>query len=200
MEWLIRLDERLFLALNSSGVPSTDLLFTIITYGGHGLVLAFLVIVPMALFDRQKLRAHLAAMILSVVIGALAVEIVKSVAQRDRPVRHFAAAENPNAQVVRMPFHHLYTRSFPSGHTQTAFGTATYLTLLYPSLGVPIMGSAMLVGISRIYLGVHFPLDVLVGALFGIGFSVGGFRLLPGAFKDGRVRSCVQRRSKSRPR
>ena len=61
--------------------------------------------------------------------------------------------------------------SFPSGHTSVAFTTATSLTLAYPKwyVYVPAFLWAGAVGYSRMHLGVHYPSDVLVGALIGSG-------------------------------
>jgi membrane-associated phospholipid phosphatase len=58
--------------------------------------------------------------------------------------------------------------SFPSGHAMTAFATAGAVAVLAPRLRWPILALAALIGFSRVYLGVHFWLDVLVGGLFGL--------------------------------
>lgn len=61
--------------------------------------------------------------------------------------------------------------SFPSGHTSVAFSTATSLYLAYPKwyVAVPAFAYAASVGYSRMYLGVHYPTDVLAGAVIGAG-------------------------------
>ncbi len=64
--------------------------------------------------------------------------------------------------------------SFPSGHTAFAFGTATSLSLAFPKWYViaPSYLFAGAVGYSRMYLGVHYPSDVLGGIIVGVGSSL----------------------------
>ena len=63
--------------------------------------------------------------------------------------------------------------SFPSGHAMSAFAVAAAIALLAPRLRWPVLGLAALIGFSRVYLGVHFWLDVLAGAALGITIGVG---------------------------
>jgi undecaprenyl-diphosphatase len=58
--------------------------------------------------------------------------------------------------------------SFPSGHTAAAFVIATIISHFLPALRMPVYSWALLVGFSRIYLGVHYPTDILAGLVIGI--------------------------------
>jgi membrane-associated phospholipid phosphatase len=84
--------------------------------------------------------------------------------KRERPFVTYPDIINKSGKPTEDP-------SFPSGHTSTAFATATALSLEYPKWYViaPSYVYAGTVAYSRMYLGVHYPSDVLVGALIGTG-------------------------------
>src|SRR2546427_466277 len=63
--------------------------------------------------------------------------------------------------------------SFPSGHTAASFAAATALAVFYPSAAPLTFSLATGVGLSRVYLGHHFPSDVAVGAMVGGGIGTG---------------------------
>ncbi|MGL2994627.1 phosphatase PAP2 family protein [Flavobacterium sp. TSSA_36] len=69
--------------------------------------------------------------------------------------------------------------SMPSGHTSIAFATATSLSMAYPKwyVIVPSFGWATAVGYSRMHLGVHYPTDVMAGALIGSGSAYLSYKI-----------------------
>jgi undecaprenyl-diphosphatase len=64
--------------------------------------------------------------------------------------------------------HTPHTGAFPSGHSASAFACATVIAWASPRLAVPAFVLAALVAWSRVYVGVHWPLDVLGGAALGV--------------------------------
>jgi diacylglycerol kinase family enzyme/membrane-associated phospholipid phosphatase len=69
--------------------------------------------------------------------------------------------------------------SFPSGHAAAAFAFSTGVALEKPAVGVPLLGLAGVVAYSRVYVGVHYPSDVVGGALIGAGVAIATRRLWP---------------------
>jgi undecaprenyl-diphosphatase len=63
--------------------------------------------------------------------------------------------------------------SFPSGHTLHAFASAVLIAAHFPALAAPALIFAGLIGASRVFLAVHYPSDVLAGAVIGIAVGSG---------------------------
>jgi membrane-associated phospholipid phosphatase len=87
--------------------------------------------------------------------------VVKPFGRRHRPDR--VAGRVPPERHVRMP----RSRSFPSGHTAAAVAFASGVGSVLPAAGLPLHALAALVGYSRVHTGVHYPGDVVAGALLG---------------------------------
>ena len=64
--------------------------------------------------------------------------------------------------------------SFPSGHTAAAFCMVSLISYFFPALFIPAFTWALLVGISRIYLGLHYPTDIIAGIILGMLSAVMG--------------------------
>ena len=64
--------------------------------------------------------------------------------------------------------------SFPSGHTLASFEAATVLLIRDKRMGIPALVLAILIALTRLYLYVHYPTDVIAGVIFGIAFAVLG--------------------------
>lgn len=97
----------------------------------------------------------------SVVVNAA----LKPLGRRRRP--DVVAHAVPVARHVRMPV----STSFPSGHSASAFAFASGVAATQPAVAIPLRGLATLVAYSRVHTGVHYPGDVLAGALLGVSFA-----------------------------
>jgi membrane-associated phospholipid phosphatase len=92
----------------------------------------------------------------------LVVELIKALVQRPRPFFKVASA--------RLVGYRDRGRSFPSGHTSQAFFLATLLAQRFtpePWVVIGLYFVALLVGLTRMYVGAHYPRDVLAGAILG---------------------------------
>ena len=129
-----------------------------ISRGADGQVYpALFVVIAVLRTDRWKI---LTACFLSFAFELAAYKFVKQSVKRPRPFQQLAGFVN--MIVPQDAF------SFPSGHTAGAFVVATMLGSCCPICLIPAFFWASLVGFSRIYLGVHYPTDVVAGACLGL--------------------------------
>lgn len=173
------IDVRLFRAINNAHTPFTDSFFEVQTNSVKPVAMA----APAGLFLTGILRKDRETEHAGILLGTSILltqgftHVLKIGFDRRRPYEALANVHTPIGPAD--------TRSFPSGHSSTAFATATMLALTYPKwyVAVPAYTWAGLVGYSRIAVGVHYPSDVIVGALVGMGTSLLVFHFRKTVFK-----------------
>ncbi len=103
-----------------------------------------------------------------VLIGlVLAVSLSDVVAHRlIKPFFHRARPDPARMELLLRTQRH-YGYSFPSNHATNCFTGAIYLGAIYPAWRLPLLAAAAVVAYSRVYVGVHYPFDVLGGAIIG---------------------------------
>lgn len=157
----LMLDSRIMEVVRQAQEPHVFLFMQWVTtlgYGGIDLLIgAGLAFVGYVRRNSHALRAGTLAM-LAIVASGGASQILKYLACRSRPYM-------ADAGVFHLfPCFKAGLASFPSGHVSTTVALAVVLTVAYPAWKAPIIGIAALVALSRIYLVLHFPSDVLTAA------------------------------------
>ena len=165
-----RLDTAILHWIDSHATPTLDILALEITSLGSGMVVWTLVLAASAFLWATRHRYSVLLLWVAMGGGALLSTLLKAFFDRPRP------------QVFPWRVPHAGQASFPSGHSMTAmvgYATLAYLlTRLEPSprlrrLTFAIAGTiVILVGLSRMYLGVHWPSDVLAGFVMGTAWAV----------------------------
>jgi undecaprenyl-diphosphatase len=134
--------------------------FLVATYLGDGYLWAALA-VGLAAFGRSADRGYILMAMCVTTANIVIFRLFKALYARPRPL---LIIRGPRARLVD---HH----SFPSGHATTAFGIASVIATVYPALWIQVLAYliAITIGLSRVYLKEHYPLDVLCGAALGSG-------------------------------
>lgn len=175
LEKIISLDKKLFIFLNGLGSPAYDNLWLIITKQAYWtpffLMLAYLLSKKIGI---KKLGIIILFIAIILLLCNTSVEICKHTFQRLRP------CNNPQIMNVIRVVHHTNSFSFFSGHAANSMATMTFLYLIlkkyykYVSL---IFLYPLIFAYSRIYLGVHYPSDIITGYIFGATFGILAFKM-----------------------
>ena len=148
----------------------TPILTTITHLGDKGI---FWIALTLALLCVRKTRRTGVFCAVSMLIGLIVTNlIIKNWVARIRPYELIQGLECIVAKEKDF--------SFPSGHTTNSLACAWVLFKLSPKkVGVPALVLAILIALSRLYVGVHYPTDVLGGAVIGIGSACLALWLVP---------------------
>jgi undecaprenyl-diphosphatase len=143
---------------NSWNCKFLDIIMPCMTYLGS-FTFMFIFCTGAFLLDSNPLRAMAIKAMISITISTGIGKILKVTVTRLRP---FIKIPNLNIKKIGIDKY-----SFPSGHTTGAFSLAVIVALYFPILGFITIPLAICVGLSRIYIGVHYPTDVIMGLIIG---------------------------------
>ncbi|MEK6545562.1 MAG: phosphatase PAP2 family protein [Nitrospinota bacterium] len=173
LETILNFDRNLFLMINNGwSNPINDILFATLTLLGSTYVALPVAGITIYIFDRKNFRKGLALLISSALVGGLLVHLLKELVDRPRPLTDMAGLIREGKVHINVIYPPLREASFPSGHSQTIFTAATILCYTYRKYIWVLFLIASLSAISRVYVGAHYPLDVLAGGTIGIILSI----------------------------
>jgi membrane-associated phospholipid phosphatase len=156
-----QLDDAVYLAVAATPTPTLDAPLRRLSNAANYSQLWAAVAAGLALAGGSRGRRAALEGLTAIGVGSASANLLlKQLAVRPRPER---AVDAVSGRQVVMPA----SSSFPSGHTVSAFAFATAASTDVPAVSTPLHLLATAVGYSRVHTGVHYPGDVIVGAIFG---------------------------------
>lgn len=166
VKWLVQLDTQLFFFLNNKVQnPVLDFLMPILTNLDYWRIPFILLAVFLLIFGKKKGRIVIVLLALGITLSdQICNSVLKPLIGRMRPCN---TLEN-----VHLLIGCTKAFSFPSSHATNIFTGMSIFSFVYPRLKFPLYAVAVLVAYSRVYVGVHYPFDVVAGTVLGIACAV----------------------------
>jgi len=164
---MLALDRLLRAWVVAHRVAALDVVMWTLSLVGRG-GMAWLGLGAVIAVRRRKLAVFTSMLLAVLLASALTDNVLKPLFQRDRPFVAMSGdviGGRPDGA------------SFPSGHSANAFAGAFVLSRIAAPAALVWWTLAAAIAYSRVYLGVHYPLDVIVGALVGVGCGILAMRL-----------------------
>lgn len=179
MDIIYRIDFAILDALQNIHCAALNVFFAFFTYIGEGGAVWIAAAVIAAIFakTRKMSVSVFTALIFELIVNE---KLIKNLVARARPF-----TVNPAIDTI---VHRPSSYSFPSGHTCSSFAAATVIFMYNRKLGIAAYAVAALIGFSRNYFYIHFPTDVLCGALVGIILGFAAVKLVEAVFNRCRSR------------
>lgn len=161
------MDINILLFLQSIRNGIFDIFFTIITHLGDAGAI-WILLFGILLIKKETRSLAIWGFIVLIMDTIIVSGIIKPIVSRPRPF-----VSNDITPIIKAPFGY----SFPSGHAASSFAAATYLYFKNFKYKKVVLILAFLIAFSRLYVFVHYPSDVLVGAIIGSSIGYIGYRL-----------------------
>jgi len=201
-EFLVSIDRTLFLFFNRTiSNPVFDSFFVFITQRDSWIIPLAAAAIIFIIREKRRALVVMGLVIIAVAISdPLCVRIIKPLVHRLRPCHpsYFIDGQHLFLAGGHFLFGYKKSLSFPSAHAMNWFAAATVVCFFYPKRVWWFFIPAFLVALSRVYVGVHYPLDIVAGALFGITIGMGVCSIYRFLLKKGIIQKISLRR-KQRP-
>lgn len=165
LESILWADERILIWLQAIRNPVCDAVFGVITHladkGVFWMLLSLILLIP-----KKTRKAGVCSGIALVFSVLLANVVIKNIVCRPRPYEFFDTVRLMTGYGI----HPADDWSFPSGHTSASFASSIALHKYLPRwAGNVLVALACVIAVSRIYIGIHYPTDVIAAVAIGIG-------------------------------
>ena len=159
------IDRSILVWIHENHIPVLNQVMSFITDADNWVLPILLLILYLGFFQGKKGKIALCLLIISLSLNdSICAQLLKPFFERVRPSH--ISIEGLNLLVSKGG-----KWSMPSNHASNMFSLAVILSYFYDRFKIPLFLLAIMIAISRVYVGVHYPGDVIVGALVGYSIS-----------------------------